>query len=246
MSTRSTSMRTLVAGLAATALLGGCALTDGPAGGVTPTTASTPAPSTHDEAATTTDDTDTATPTEEATTGAPTADDTVSPTGTGAAGPGDDGEGGGGDDRAGATGTAGGIDPATVDLSELTIAWPCGYGFELSNEEGTASLVIEWVRPGTRIPPVTISLPDRRWEGRLHLGEGLGAVSCTPGTEPPGVVETWPVVAGILRFQDSGAEPGSQVRAELNGVTVGAPDGTKLALPNQVVTNQGWGITYDR
>lgn len=245
MSTRSTSMRTLVAGLAATALLGGCALTDGPAGGVTPTTASTPAPSTHDEAATTTDDTDTATPTEEATTEAPTADDTVSPTGTGAAGPGDDGEGGG-DDGAGATGTAGGIDPATVDLSELTIAWPCGYGFELSNEEGTASLVIEWVRPGTRIPPVTISLPDRRWEGRLHLGEGLGAVSCTPGTEPPGVVETWPVVAGILRFQDSGAEPGSQVRAELNGVTVGAPDGTKLALPNQVVTNQGWGITYDR
>lgn len=94
MSTRSTSLRTLAAGVVAAALLGGCALTDGPAGGVTPTTAPTPEPSAHDEAAATADDADTGTPTDGPTTEeptAPTADDgTTSPTGTAADGTGED------------------------------------------------------------------------------------------------------------------------------------------------------------
>lgn len=247
MSTRSTSLRTLAAGVVAAALLGGCALTDGPAGGVTPTTAPTPEPSAHDEAAATADDADTGTPTDGPTTEeptAPTADDgTTSPTGTAADGTGEDD---GSDGGAGTTGTAGVVDPATVDLAELTVGWPCGHGFELSHPDGTATLVLEWVRPGTRQPQAMVAFPDRRWEGRLYLGEGLGAVSCSPGTEPPGVVETWEVVAGVIRFGDPGGSLEGQVTAELNGITVAAPDGTKLELPNQTVVNQGWGVTYDR
>lgn len=206
----------LAAAGAALAVLAGCSLSDGPPGGQTPASDS---------------------PTDERAEGSGT---TGEPTeGPAATTPGPDAGG------TSAPPAAGTVDPAEVDLAELTVVWPCGYAFELSDPEGSATLVLEWVIPEASLP-TSVIFPDPRWEGRLHLGTDLNGVSCTPATEPAGVQETWEVIAGNIRFgEQGGSVPQGPVRAQLSGVLVDAPDGSRLELPNQEVVNPGWGTTYD-
>jgi hypothetical protein len=206
----------LAAAAAVLAVLGGCSLSDDPPGGQPPPSGSpTDAPS--DDAGATGGSAEVP------------AVSTPGPDATGTSAP----------------PAAGGRAAADVDLAALTVSWPCGYAFELSDPDGSATLVLEWVTPEASLP-TTVIFPDPRWEGRLLLGENLSGVTCTPGTEPAGLEETWEVIAGNIRFTDQGGSvPDGPVRAQLAGVLVDAPDGSRLELPNQEVVNPGWGVTYD-
>lgn len=233
-----------VAALVALALTGGCSLTDGPAGGLAPTEQAEATGAEHDDETSITEDAETPEPaaTETGTGGDPAAS---SGPGTSPGATSTDGGAGGQTGADGSVPPTGQVDPAGLDLTDLTVSWPCGYGFELSHPDGTATLVLEWTTPEPELPRLVL-LPDPRWQARLYVGENLAAVSCTPGIEPEGAVETWEVLAGTLRFAGGGSVPEMRVQAELSGIVVGAPDGSRLEMPNQQVTNTGWGVSYDQ
>ena len=145
--------------------------------------------------------------------------------------------------------------PATVvssiagPVTELSRAWPCGYGFWLSDADQTVALRFGYTNHDAAVQgevPETVTLPDPEWTAELLFGRDLYANWCDDvievGEPEPVVDGVWEVTSGLIRFIEW--PPGGEIgpaTAELLGVSAVGPDGREVEFGAMTVTNECWG-----
>lgn len=128
---------------------------------------------------------------------------------------------------------------------ELTEAWPCGYGFALSDVD--QSVAVKVYATSTDEPPGSPgSLPHPDWEAVVEVGSDLMANHCDDvyeeGEPIPDVGQRLTISAASFTYPNDVAAAGcpSLVTADLTGVTATA-DAGEVELGDLRIANDAFG-----
>ena len=132
-----------------------------------------------------------------------------------------------------------------LDPADLTVAHPCGTGFQLGTPDQRAGL---FIRPTTESANVsgTHSLADGTWRGTVRLGSDLFANWCDDVLEPDEprsvTLEEWPVVEGAIDVVlPPDGEWGPATLAG-TGLVAERPDGQRVPIGDIVIENSNHGF----
>lgn len=131
---------------------------------------------------------------------------------------------------------------------ELTDAFPCGFGFYLSDAEQSAGLFISYVDfEGARAGEVIDSarLPGDGWRAEYQTGTDLFANWCDdvmePGEPVPVIEEVWRVTGNLEVTGLPAAGQCGRATAELTDIEADNGDGDTISLGDYSVVNDSWG-----
>jgi len=140
-----------------------------------------------------------------------------------------------------------GGDDAGPEPVDLTVEYPCGFGFYASNEDQTTGMLLTyrdfdgaWAGNVARSGQI-----EAAWDAQLQYGTDLFANWCDDVLEPneptPEVDTTWAITGEIEVVELPAAGVCGTATAQLHDVVAMGPADQMLELGELTITNPSWG-----